>query len=76
MFHEWGFSLLFSFTDLLYVCVLSVCTSVHHMHASVPEGRQKRVVHPHELELQTLSCEGLCRCWELNLGPLEEQLVS
>jgi hypothetical protein len=22
------------------------------------------------------SCEGPCMCWELNLGPVEEQLLS
>jgi hypothetical protein len=32
------------------------------------------VLDPMELELQN-SCELSCRCWELNPGPLEEQVV-
>lgn len=43
------------------------------MHA-VPHRGQKRALGPLGLELQML-VELTCRCWDLNLGPLEEQLV-
>lgn len=38
-------------------------------------GGQKRAFDPLGLELEIDGCELLCRCWELNLDPLEEQSV-
>ena len=40
------------------------------VHCSCPQTQQKRASDPIKG-----GCEPRCDCWELNLGPLEEQLV-
>lgn len=35
-------------------------------------GGQKMVLDPLKVELHTNGWEGLCGCWEMNLGPLKE----
>lgn len=56
----------------LFICmpVSPACISVYNVHVWKPgedTGSPGTEV--------TSGCELPCRCWELNLGPLEEQLV-
>lgn len=56
-------------------CVWGLCLYVCAAHGlSCIWGGQRWVLDPLELEL-TGNCELPCMCWELNLGPLEEQPV-
>ena len=48
----------------LHICPLCVCNAC---------GGQKKPSHPLEWGLK--SCELTCRCWEPDLGPLQEQQV-
>ena len=56
----------------MHMGVLPACVSVHHVCAVPVEAR--RGCHIPGTGV-TDSCELLCGCWELNLGPLEEQRV-
>jgi hypothetical protein len=52
--------------------VLSACVSVYHVFIVLVETR-RGIASPGTGV--TDSCELPCECWELNLGPLEEQAV-
>jgi hypothetical protein len=61
--------LLFSFLLLFYVYRCFAGIHVHiHMHAGPKEARRRWLIFWDKSELP-------CGCWELNLGPLEEQPV-
>ena len=51
---------------------LPACVSVHHVHAINALGSQKWILDPVKLESQSVATVG---SWELNSGPLKEQLV-
>ena len=62
---------IYVFFIMLCVCILPACMSVT-TYIPVACGGQERSSVPLELELQVCD-QLLCRCWELNPGPLEKQ---
>ena len=68
-------SLLLCILLLFYLSVLQVCIYVHQGTTCVPHvcGGQRRQWFP-ETGV-TDGCELLCRYWELNPGPLQEQVL-
>lgn len=64
------------FKDLFYVrahvCVLSAGMYVHHIYAVPTEGGQGV---RYSVTGVTGCSEPSCGCWDLNLGPLQEQSV-
>ena len=57
----------------MYMSVLPVCMSVHHVMCLVPEEVRQSV--SFSKTRVTDGWELLCGCWEPNLVPLEEQQV-
>jgi hypothetical protein len=57
----------------MYVDVLFVCISVHHIHAKCLWRSGKRIRSPGTGVID--KCELSCGSWELKPGPLEEQPV-
>lgn len=51
--------------------VLPACIFICALCVPGPHGDQKMMLDP-GTEI-TVICEPLCRCWELNLGPHQEQ---
>lgn len=51
---------------------MCVCVSVCHVHGLVPTEARKGVI-SHGLKLYMVGSEPLCGCWELSLGPLQNQ---
>ena len=64
--------------DFYYVC-MGILSAIFHVCLCITCGTgairdQNRVLDPLEVKLQ-IGVELPCGCWELNLGPLEEQSV-
>lgn len=67
--------------DLLYLfylfilCAVSACANVHHMHAWRCPQRPEGDVRSPGTEVVD-SCELLYKCWQPNLGPLQEEQAN
>jgi hypothetical protein len=57
----------------MYMGVLPACMSLHHECGWSAWGSEESIRSPGPGV--TYGCEPPCGCWELYLGPLEEQLV-
>lgn len=64
--------------DLLYLfilCAVYACANVHHMHAwRCPQRPEGDVTSPGTEVVD--SCELLYKCWQPNLGPLQEEQAN
>lgn len=59
---------------LFYVCVLSACIYVYHVHACLASMKAKRGQIPWDCSYMVVS-HHVCGCQKLNPGPLVEQPV-